>query len=226
MKKGINFFLPTLIIFISLNSYSLEYQARYNIDGITGSGVFEPVETFTDLPTVYTNWANVGAASNCTKTPLENTMDNNTQFTQTLSNCTQQQQRTARTDQQGSYGTLKTGQVITETKTLTDYSYTTQATGTKPVADCSYSDIPATATRWYDVAQSKNSTTNVGYAIQWKGTMITNTINSSSTRPKVNSFTAGGYVYTRGTFHNNSEYNASLGLSYYLYQACREPVNP
>lgn len=198
----------------------------FNNYSYTAQGIgTKPLETFTDLPTVYTTWANVGGPTNCTtKNPLENTIDNNTQFTQTLSGCTQQQSRTARTDQQGSYGTIKTGQVITENKTLTDYTYTTQATGTKPVTDCDFSHSGTVPSRWYDVAQAETSANNAGYGLQWKGTTVSNTINSGISRAKVNSYTAGGYVYTRGVFKESGEYNANLGLKYFYYQVCREAV--
>lgn len=185
----------------------------------------KPLETFTDLPTVYTNWTNVGSPTNCTtKSPLENTIDNNTPFTQTLAGCSQQQSRTARTDQQGSYGTLRTGQVITENKTLTDYTYTAQAIGTKVVNDCDFSQMSDTPSRWSDVAKTESDTTNYGYILQWKGTTITSDINSGIPRERVSSYTAGGYVYTRSVYKDSGDFNTRLGLKYFYYQVCRSTV--
>ena len=75
----------TALALASININAAEYQARYNMNGITGSGAFEPVETWKDLPPVYSAWTNSGSPTNCTtKTPLENTIDSGTTFTATF----------------------------------------------------------------------------------------------------------------------------------------------
>lgn len=224
MKKGINFFLPTLIIFISLNSYSLEYQARYNINGITGSGAFEPVEKWNDLPTVYGAWTNSGSPTNCTtKTPLENTIASGTPFTQTVSGCKQVQTRTVRIDQISSKGTTKQGIATNENQTLSNVSGTIQSVGTKLAPVCEISQT-SPVTRWQEISYLTTDARVFGYRIFDKGVALNNTsiVSPPTTLPRVPSVTSGGYIYTRGALVNRTTYYETI--YYYNFEICKTPI--
>lgn len=219
MKKLL---IPILLV-TAFSAHSAEYQARYNINGLTGSKPFEPAETWKDLPPVYGTWTNKGAATNCTtKTPLENTVALGTSFTQTLSGCMQQQTRTVRIDQISSKGTTKTGVATNENQTLSNYSYTAIAIGTKEVPVCNFSNtVPYT--RWYDVSKQAGDSSNIGYYLEWNSNSFVNTVDGSY-KSRVNSYTSGGYVYTRGALKLTQIYDSRAGLYFYYYEACRSPL--
>lgn len=217
MKKLL---IPILLV-TSFSAHSAEYQARYHINGISAP---QPAETWKDLPPVYGTWTNKGAATNCTtKTPLENTVALGTSFNQTLSGCMQQQIRSVRIDQISSKGTTKTGVATNENQTLSNYSYMAIAIGTKEIPVCNFSNtVPYT--RWYDVSKQAGDSSNIGYYMDWNSSVLINTVDGSY-KPRVNSFTSGGYVYTRGALKLTQIYSSTQGLYFYYYEVCRSPVN-
>lgn len=219
MKKLL---IPILLV-TTFSVHAAEYQARYNMNGITGSGAFEPVETWQYLPPVYGAWTN-GSLTNCTtKTPLENTIDSGTPFTQTVSGCKQVQTRTVRIDQISSKGTTKQGITTNENQTLSNVSGTIQSVGTKVGPVCSISQS-GSVSRWQEISYLTTDARVFGYRIYADGVSLSSTgvISPPTTINRIPSVTTGGYVYTRGAFVNKTTYYETI--YYYNFEICKTPI--
>lgn len=220
MKKLL---IPILLV-TTLSAHAAEYQARYNMNGITGSGAFEPVETWQDLPPVYGTWTNSGSLTNCTtKTPLENTIASGTPFTQTVSGCKQVQTRTVRIDQISSKGTTKQGTTTNENQTLSNVSGTIQSVGTKVGPVCSISQT-SPVTRWQEISYLTTDSSIFGYRIYNNGVNLNSTgvVSPPTTINRIPSVTSGGYIYTRGAFVNKTTYYENI--YYYNFEICKTPI--
>jgi len=112
-----HFKLLPLLLFVQTISYA-DYTVIYPLadSSISIKHKIEP-----SLPT-YTEWASVGEPYNCTySTPKEDTIEEDTVYTKTFSNCTQKQSRTKTLD----------SNVTTEERTISGVQYQAQSIGTK-----------------------------------------------------------------------------------------------
>lgn len=106
----------------------------------TRNSIGEKEEWIATTPT-YSEWTNVGTIYGCLVwTPETNTIDNGQSFTQTATDCKQDQTRT-RQDREQEVNTLSyrdVGELITENQTLTNQTNTRSAVGTKPTGFAYY----------------------------------------------------------------------------------------
>ncbi|MEG0870288.1 MAG: hypothetical protein RSG77_25070, partial [Hafnia sp.] len=160
-------------------------------------------------------WVNSGAKYGCANwSPAPSTVNKGTTFTQTATDCEQNQTRT----RAESYVDHKTGAKTTvpvsgESKVLTGQSNTQTATGTKVVEECAYDVWPAPSSEYTILTAGPSNNTG----ITWKGAFIVNKGAFTDGRP-VNS---GGYTYKKGKFKET--YTTIMGKSD-SYEVCRTPL--
>ena len=179
-------------------------------------------------PPAYSGWTNVGASTGCTGyTPAADTVILGEAFSQTLSGCTQQQSQTVTAQQKNKYTNQirATGSSVAN-QTLTDYSYTVTAIGTKSTKSCQAFNASSGATRmmWEEAARQPDAKPTNGYSLTWAGTILFNNMNIDNTRPIRTEFVIGEYKYTRGVFYNISGYYPEGNLNRINYGICREKI--
>ena len=175
----------------------------------------------------YSAWINQGAATNCsTNTPAVNTITLGTIFTQTVGGCTQTQTQTVTTQEKNRYtNELRPTGTSTTNRTLTDYSYSTTAVGTKTVVSCpAWVGTAANRYLWAEVGQFPDDFNPYGYQISWAGSDLFNNINPTASTTKMTSYTSDGYKYTRGQLKLTQGYYSPRGLNIYYYEVCRTPI--
>jgi len=196
-----------------LASVTLTTNAQYNVvigeKQISGDNItFVKKGKWVKAQPTVSEWVDVGPATNCSAwTPDPSTVASGTTFEQTASNCTQEQSRTTQNREQNDY-TLEyrnSGNPISESRTLTDYSMTRTATGNKIVSECGNGDIGSY--RW--VAGSPSF--GVLYII-WDGVKLFETNEYQLTEKTFN-----GYKYTKG------EQRVNYG-DYTFHLVCRTPI--
>jgi hypothetical protein len=116
------------------------YQVMYGPKEISGENItFEKTGKWIKAPAQESAWTNVGQPTGCSAwSPDPSTMALGTNFTQSATNCTQEQTRTVQEREQNDY-TLQyrnVGSNKTENQTLTNQTITRQAAGTKIVEEC------------------------------------------------------------------------------------------
>jgi hypothetical protein len=169
----------------------------------------------------YTTWINVGALASCSNwTPDPSTVNLGTSFTQTATNCTQDQSREKQNREQETttLNYRNVGSPVVETNTLTNQTSTRSSTGTKPTKECIHDNNNPTSWQVFDDYMQQGAATNFGNVIRWKGVVILDNYDFMEQRkiPKITSYVSGGYTYTVGPFVQSS------GDSTFEYQLCRE----
>lgn len=203
---------------VSMNALA-EYMIKYPMDGVADINI-KP--SWVETNPQYSDWSNIGSPSNCkVQTPLENTIALGVSYEKTMSQCTQSQERTVTTQLiRPATGEIKPNGSKKEQRTINDYTYKVQSTGTLPQEECRYSQSGKTF-YWYDISRSQGATDGIGSVLMWDSTVIKNTVNvGSGMRPT--EFTVGTYKYKRSTYQSQSQYNSSLW--YMFYQICRTPI--
>ena len=177
---------------------------------------------------VYTGWRNLESPHDCTTAePLENTQTLGSTYVKTFSGCKQSQERDVTTSEKNSItGIVRNLKTTKETQLLSDVTYNVNATGTKVVKECGYSAVSGAFARWYDIATSDGYTTTYGMGLQWAGTTLVNTVNTTKTYPRAASYVSGGYTYTRGAAKEKYLYFDQNRSYYYFYEVCREKISP
>jgi hypothetical protein len=219
MKKII---IPSVLLALfSANQAMAEYVMKYPTDEIIDIS-FQ--QNWVNQAPKYSDWVNVGSSSNCSSfVPLPETITKGQSFQQTVSGCTQSQERQVTiTQKRPATGETRPVSSNKETRTLKDYSYTITNTGTKIAKECKLSAASGKFARWFDLARNANDNPNYGVIIEWDGVRIKDTASNSVTKAKLTNFTYNGYLYTRGTFDSNSQYYDTI--KYITYQICREPI--
>ena len=185
-------------------------------------------ETWVATTPVYTSWVNSGGIYGCSNwSPATSTVTSGQTFTQTATDCKQDQTRT-RQDREQETTTLairNAGSLVTENQTLTNQSNTRTATGTKVSTECKF-DNPYGHTSnpqyYWVIEENVNSATHDPTALVWNNA----TLNTSYSQyyydwenmPKnLTSLTHAGYTYTRGPLWGDD------GV-YRFYTICRTPL--
>jgi hypothetical protein len=144
-----------------------------------------------------------------------------------VSGCTQQQSQTITTQEKHKYTgqTRPTGSSVSN-RTLTDYTYTVTAIGTKSAVSCfAFNNKVASQYMWWqEIRNTPSAPYTYGYELMWAGTYIYDNTNIDNTRPTQTSFTIGGYKYTRGVFDGTSGYYPDRNLNRIIYGVCREKL--
>jgi hypothetical protein len=156
------------------------------------------------------SWNNVNQPYGCTNwTPAATSKPLNEQFTQTATDCKQDQERQVqlRSIEKNS-GKIKIIETITENRTNTGQTSTKSATGTQPAVDCRYTYITASgsgAANYYILADGGNS-----YPY-WGGVQV-----GKGNGPNPTTYVNGGYLY----------YSTKLMLmsGFVYYNLCRKPL--
>lgn len=160
--------------------------------------------------TVYGNWTNVGTPYNCSSgTPLEEDVTSGETYTKTFSGCSQNQERTATTN----------NVTTTESKVITGVTYTAESVGTN-INDCRY-DL--TNNNFVSRFSSGSLQSQRWYAITfyWEGVNIGRSPNKKSAS-SATSYTLqlNGYTYSVG---KKVTYNATATFPTGTYYVCRKP---
>lgn len=168
------------------------------------------MENWISTTPIYTSWINNGSLYGCTNwSPATSTVTSGQTFTQTATDCKQDQTRT-RQDREQETTTLAirdAGSLVTENQTLTNQSNTRTATGTK-VVTCQYN---YGSPEYYVARWSANGK----YDYIWNRQYIAYQTSSTT----INS---GGYKYTIGSSrHSEPDEN---GYTYTFYTICRETL--
>lgn len=208
MKKSI-IMLASALLASTVLTANAQYQVIYGDKQINGDNIsFVKKGKWVKAQPTVSDWVDVGPATNCSAwTPDPSTVAAGTTFTQTASNCTQEQSRTTQNREQNDYTLVyrNVGNPISESQTLTDYSITRSAVGTKIVEDCGNGDI--NSYRWVAGTPSFG----VFYII-WDGVKLFETGEYAITEKIFN-----GYKYTKGIQTSN--------FGYYTYhKLCRTPI--
>ncbi|MEG0868717.1 MAG: hypothetical protein RSD49_17480 [Hafnia sp.] len=142
-------------------------------------------------PTVsFGAWTNMGGKAGCTNwAPATSTVNKGTAFTQTATDCEQDQTRTRlETRVDPKTGAKKTVVVGSEKRVLTKQTNTQTAVGVKAVEDCAYNAWSAPYSS-YSISTGFNNNTS----IMWKGS----TVLSKGAFTDGRSVNAGGYNYKK-----------------------------
>jgi hypothetical protein len=148
-------------------------------------------------------------------------------FTQTVSGCTQQQSQTITSQEKHKYtGEIRPTGSSVANRTLTDYSYTRTAIGTKSAVTCfPFNNLGGAQNMWWqEIRNVRNAPYGYGYELTWAGTSLFMNSNNSTTRPEITSFTSGGYKYTRGIYKRDDAYYPPMSLYRIIYGICREKI--
>ena len=165
-----------------------------------------PVENWIATAPFFSEWVNSGVPSGCTNwSPDPSTKSIGESFTQTATNCEQQQIRT-RQEQEQETTTLavrNSGDAVTETQTIT-VSSTRTAVGTNP-SECRYLIDGDNYSYGYRNKQDSQ------YHYIWNGTTIGYGSKTLQRR---------GFIYTISTYMNDGGFNDTLEM----HEICREPT--
>ena len=153
------------------------------------------------------SWVNSGAVYGCTNwSPDPSTVNIGQTFTQTATNCSQNQTR-SRVESYVDHITRSTVQVssTTQSQTLTGRTSTRTATGTKVAAVCSFSAYKTEWTYWIDAQATM---------VSWNGVAV-----GSATGAVTSLKGTDGRTYSRGSFVANDN-DMYIGRGQ-VYQTCR-----
>lgn len=177
------------------------------------------LENWVSITPNYTTWINIGGIYGCTNwNPAPSTVWTGQQFTQTATDCEQDQTRTRQNREQETttLAYRNVGSPITENQTLTNITNTRTSTGTKTI-DCRYSNI----SRWN---QGTDTWLGKYQAIVWEDKML-----YFEYAPHFNSYNHSGYRYTRGSYSHQevTNYQGMSGketITTNIYFICRAPL--
>ncbi|WP_137088462.1 hypothetical protein [Ectopseudomonas oleovorans] len=221
MKKIIIAALTVLTLGATQAEYTIKIPLEQNQGGSLPSGTISiknitpqaPIENWMPTTPFYTEWVNDGEPFDCTNwSPDPSTVAIGETFTQTATDCEQDQTRNRQDREQETTTSAirNSGSAIVEIQTLTNQPSERPATGTKPIIepiiDCRFM-IDPTPAHWWVVGREDDS-------IVWisSGTVQNTILPKNST-----TFSAGGWTYTRGQF----QFFDLDGNSY--YEICRVP---
>ena len=153
------------------------------------------LENWISIAPSYTNWVNSSAIYGCSNwSPATSTINSGQSFTQTATDCEQDQTRNRQNREQETttLDIRNSGSVIIENQTIT-VSDTRTATGTKPAMECRY------VSQVSNVSEGTDGYYSLRYAWLWNGSVVASGLGSAGT-----TIVAGGYTYTRSTLRVNS----------------------
>ena len=177
------------------------------------SVIVNVIETWIATTPTYTSWVNSGGIYGCANwSPDPSTVNTGVGFTQTATDCEQNQTRNRQNREQETttLAIRNSGSVIVENQTLTNQTSTRAATGTKLVQICKY--------------DSRNiASTEAGYtSFLWNNVYIGDSARNSLTLIK------GGYKYSRvGGIRKRVDYSTGTECcdgTYFEYEICQEPL--
>lgn len=166
------------------------------------------MESWIDTDPVYTTWINSGVLYGCSNwSPAPSTVNSGVSFTQTATDCSQNQTRDRQNREQETttLAIRNNGSVIVENQTLTNMNNTRSAIGTKVNKVCAYTDQEFTM----------NFTGDSMYHYTVNGSVIGS---SSNGTPVV----INGIIYSVGSYVRRQ---ILFGSNYtYYYETCKEPL--
>lgn len=181
-----------------------------NMGSGSGTGPTDPIEEWLAATPSYTSWIDDGGLYGCSNwTPDPSTVTLGDAFTQTGSDCSQNQTRTKQ-DREQETTTLayrNVGTPITESNILTGLTDTRSATGTKPAIECA----PYARAGYSDSYYLREDPGNIYY------------VKFGDENPSANIYPiiGNGYVYTKGEHKETIEWSAGVPSIY--YEVCRTP---
>src|SRR5690554_1189009 len=164
-------------------------------------------ETWSAAEAIYSVWTNSGEPYGCTNwAPAASTIAKGQTFTQTATDCKQDQTRT-RQDREyeptlGQYRNI--GAPVTETRTVTASS-TRSATGTKAQKVCVFNESNPTSMWWFLDGTGNNP------LVMWNGEVV----DPNAPRPDGKTYTRGKHVKTATSF-------GQISLTSHYYEICLE----
>lgn len=197
---------------LAIRNKGAEIIENDTINMLSDRNMVGTMETWIPTTPNYGSWFDVGAIYGCSNwSPDPSTVNIGQSFTQTATDCEQNQERTVqnREIEQTTNIIRNVGLETTENRVDENITNTRSATGTKPVQECTGTWVVGS---W-------------GITITWPNppSVFGTTIASGLTPVNRTSYSTGGYNYTRSTYNGESvcgmENNAPVYCS--NYTTCR-----